>query len=148
MWGSRTTRDLFSCIADADIMAGIITEGGSSVSFTRRMGAARAREALIFGKKLTSDVLLECGFVNKIFPEQPVEAFHASVRAHILSELDGLDKTATLQVKQLLKAGEAAQNDPDATNLRESYAQAERLSTEIPKERFAKLARKEIKHKL
>ncbi|CAL1704861.1 unnamed protein product [Somion occarium] len=127
---------------------GIITEGGSSVSFARRMGVARANEALIFGKKLDSKTLLECGFLNKIFPEQSVESFHAAVRAHLLSELEGLDWTAILHVKQLLKIAQAAQNDPDATNLRESYAQAERLATSVPAERFGKLARKEIKHKL
>ena len=77
-----------------------------------------------------------------------MEEFHKSVRSHVLSELDGLDKTAVLKVKALLKAGEAAQNDPDATNLRESYAQAERLSSPVPQERFGKLARKEIRHKL
>ena len=66
----------------------------------------------------------------------------------LLSELQGLDPTALLVVKKLLKAGLADKNDPDAVNLRESYAQAERFASGIPGERFRKIAAKEIKHKL
>ncbi|KAI0082721.1 ClpP crotonase [Panus rudis PR-1116 ss-1] len=127
---------------------GIITEGGSSVTFAQRMGVAKANEVLIFGKKVDSQGLLECGFVNKIFPDQSVESFQHAVRKHLESELDGLDKVAVLHVKKLLKAARASQNDPDATNLRESYAQAERLASGVPTERFARIARKELRHKL
>ena len=168
---------------DSNSGLGIITEGGSSVTFARRS------QLISFGHALCSELTYVCcsgsctstrssyirqevdlghsprmrfhqvghriirftcrlHITSKIFPEQSVEEFHKSVRSHVLSELDGLDKTAVLKVKALLKAGEAAQNDPDATNLRESYAQAERLSTSVPQERFGKLARKEIRHKL
>ena len=130
------------------------------------MGVAKANEVLIFGKKLTAQEMLECGFVksvsfeppihtseltplcSKIFPSQPVEAFHSTVRAHIQSELDSLEPSAVLRVKELMKIGFAEANNPDAVNLRESYAQAERISSGIAAERFGKVARKEIRHKL
>ncbi len=85
---------------------------------------------------------------SKIFPEQPVPAFQAEVRKLILSELDGLDPGALLGVKKLIKAGLNDQHNLDAVNLRESYAQAERFATGIPGDRFAKIARKELRHKL
>ena len=85
---------------------------------------------------------------SKIFPEQPVPSFHAAVRKHVLSELEGLDPSAALGVKQLIKAGLNDQHNLDSVNLRESYGQAERFEGGIPVERFAKIARKEIKHKL
>ena len=85
---------------------------------------------------------------SKIFPDQSTESFHAAVRSHILSDLDGLDPTAVLTVKKLLAVAEAEANNPDAANIRESYAQAERMASGIPGERFAKIARKEIRHKL
>lgn len=50
-----------------------------------------------------------------------MEAFHNSVRNLILEELKGLDPTAILAVKSLVKAGLNEQNNPDAVNLRESY---------------------------
>jgi Delta3-Delta2-enoyl-CoA isomerase len=51
-------------------------------------------------------------------------------------------------VKQLMKAGLSECNDMDAVNMRESYAQAERIGSGIPGTRFAKVASKELKHKL
>lgn len=127
---------------------GLVAEAGSSVTFRNRMGVAKANEVLIFGKKKEAQELLECGFINQIFPEQPVPSFHAAVRKHVLSELEGLDPSAVLGVKQLIKAGLNDQHNPDSVNLRESYGQAERFEGGVPIERFAKIARKEIKHKL
>ena len=85
---------------------------------------------------------------SKIFPPQPVEEFHASVRRHITAELEGLDPISLLTIKKLIKAGLNAKNDHDATNLRESYAQANRFASGVPAKRFGQLAAKEIRHKL
>lgn len=85
---------------------------------------------------------------SKIFPAQPVEEFHASVRSHLKAELEGLDPIALLTMKKLIQTGLHEKNNPDAVNLRETYAQAERFSSGIPTERFIKLATKEIRHKL
>ena len=85
---------------------------------------------------------------SQIFPKQSVESFHAAVKAHITSELDSLDHSAVLQIKDLIKTGLTEQNSMDAANLRESYAQATRIAGGKPRERFTKIARKEIKHKL
>jgi peroxisomal 3,2-trans-enoyl-CoA isomerase len=87
-------------------------------------------------------------FNSKIFPSQPTELFHAAVRDHLLDELDGLDHSSVLTIKVLLKAGLSEKNNPDAVNLRESYAQAERFVTGVPTRRFGMISRKEIKHKL
>jgi len=127
---------------------GIVAEGGSSASFVNRMGLAKANEVLLWGKKKGAQELLECGFVNQIFPTQSVDSFHMAVRKQLLDELYGLDPTALLEVKKLIRAGLKDKNDPDAVNLRESYAQAARFASGIPMEQFAKIARKEIKHKL
>ena len=130
------------------------------------MGLAKANEVLMFNKKKKAEDLLECGFVkcvstlltlaahnmiyynSKIFPSQPTELFHAAVREHLLDELDGLDHSSVLTIKALLKAGLSEKNNPDAVNLRESYAQAERFVSGIPTKRFEMISRKEIKHKL
>ncbi|KAF8448004.1 ClpP/crotonase-like domain-containing protein [Boletus edulis BED1] len=127
---------------------GIAVEGGASVTFVNRMGLAKANEVLLFNKKKNAQELLECGFINKIFPSQSTESFHAAVREHLLSELDGLDHSSVLTIKALLRAGLSEKNNPDAVNLRESYAQAERFVTGIPMIRFGMIARKEIQHKL
>jgi len=70
------------------------------------------------------------------------------VQNHLLEEMRGLDPTAILIMKGLIKRGLYEKNDPDAVNLRESYAQAERFASGIPKKQFSRIANKEIKHKL
>ncbi|KLO07970.1 ClpP/crotonase [Schizopora paradoxa] len=127
---------------------GIVAEAGSSVSFVNRMGIAKANEVLLFGKKMSAQELLDCGFVNKIFPSQSVDSFHAAVRKQLIEQLEGLDPTALLKVKHLIQFGINEKNSKDGTNLRESYAQAERFATGIPAKRFTLIAEKKIKHKL
>lgn len=128
------------------------------------VGLSKANEALIFGKKMDANELLQCGFVkygvphnscieadhsrSKIFPKQSDISFHAAVREHLIAQLDGLDPTAVLTVKKLVHYGLNEKNSMDGTNLRESYEQADRFASGIPAERFGKIARKEIKHKL
>lgn len=85
---------------------------------------------------------------SKIFPSQPVQSFHTAVRTHIQTELRGLDPGAVLGVKRLINAGLEESCKMDLANMRESYAQAERLASGVPEQRFAMIARKEIKHKL
>lgn len=64
---------------------------------------------------------------SKIFPQQPAESFHQEVRQFLKAELEGLDHTAVLNAKMLIKASLNDKNDFDAVNLRESYGEFERL---------------------
>ncbi|PPQ74664.1 hypothetical protein CVT24_003821 [Panaeolus cyanescens] len=127
---------------------GIVAEGGASVSFANRMGLGMANEVLIWGKKKNAEELHRVGFINQIFPAQDAESFNKAVRAHLLEELRGLDPTSILVMKSLIKRGLFEKNDPDAVNLRESYAQAERFASGTPYQQFMRIATKEIKHKL
>ncbi|KAG1731935.1 ClpP/crotonase-like domain-containing protein [Suillus lakei] len=127
---------------------GIAVEGGASVSFVNRMGIAKANEVLILNKKISASEMLECGFINKIFPSNSTEEFHSAVHQHLKKELDGLVPASIFAIKTLIKAGLNDKNDFHAVNLRESYAQADRFSSGIPGERFRKIAKKEIRHKL
>ena len=83
-----------------------------------------------------------------MFPTQAVDSFHRAVRAHVQGELGGLEPAAVLGVKQLINAGLDESSRMDLANMRESYAQAARLATGVPSQRFKMIARKEIKHKL
>ncbi|KAJ6547513.1 ClpP/crotonase-like domain-containing protein [Mycena capillaripes] len=119
-----------------------------SVPFTFLVGLAKANEVLIWGKKKDAQELYECGFINKILPLQSLESFHVAVRDIIVEDLRGLDPAALLVVKRLIRTGLTEKNNPDAVNLRESYAQAERFSSGTPATQFLRIARKEIRHKL
>ena len=95
--------------------------------------------------------------------QQPVDQFHKEVQNLLRSELEGLESAAVLATKRLIKAGLNDSNDFDTVNLRESYgkhevtlgsdnnffaAQAERFASGIPFTQFARIAKKEIRHKL
>ncbi|TFK76492.1 ClpP crotonase [Pluteus cervinus] len=127
---------------------GIVAEGGASANFVNRMGIAKANESLIFGQRMGAQELLDCGFINKIFPLQSTDAFHKTIQKHLMEQLSGLDPEAVLGVKKLLQATLRDRGDPDAVNFRESYAQAERFASGVPGVRFRKIAAKEIRHKL
>jgi len=129
-------------------LLGINSEGNSSATFLDRMGPAKAKEALIWGKKLTAVELLNCGFVNKICKATSAEQFNEVVRKEVLTELKDLVPAAVLTSKKLLQQAADERNQPDAVNLRESYSQARRFASGVPSEQFGKIARKEIKHKL
>jgi enoyl-CoA hydratase/carnithine racemase len=96
---------------------GLIAEAGSSVSFVNKVGLGKANEILLLGRKQSAQELLRINFVQsvpslecawsfpetrtshrKLFPSQPAESFHKSVREHIKQELDGLDPAALLKV--------------------------------------------------
>ncbi|KAJ3545360.1 hypothetical protein NMY22_g2476 [Coprinellus aureogranulatus] len=122
---------------------GIIAEGGASVSFVNRMGLSMAKEVLIWGKKKTAQELLAVGFLNKIYPEQPVELFHQAVRNNVLDDLAGLDLTSVLSVKSLVNVGLDEKNNMDAACLREAYAQANRFASGVPGRQFHKIAKRQ-----
>ncbi|KAJ3816204.1 hypothetical protein F5880DRAFT_1643894 [Lentinula raphanica] len=93
-------------------------------------------------------ISLELTTCSEIFQSKSTEEFHADVRTHLKQQLEGLDPAAVLAVKKLLRAGLNEKNDPNAVNLRESYAQAERFASGVPERQFGRIARKEIRHKL
>jgi len=69
---------------------------------------------------------------SKIFPDQTTESFHGAVRAHLLEELRGLDPTALLVMRGLIRRGLHEKNDPDAVNLRESYGEKNMRNVQTP----------------
>ncbi|KAH9894855.1 ClpP/crotonase [Cubamyces lactineus] len=127
---------------------GIAAEGCCSVTFRSKMGAAKANEVLIWGKKMDAQELHACGFINQVLPQQTVPEFQSAVRRLVLERLQNSDPVSLLTIKRLIKKGLDDQHSFDAVNLRESYALAERFASGVPVERLQMIARKELKHKL
>ncbi|KAJ3386830.1 hypothetical protein HDU92_002236 [Lobulomyces angularis] len=80
---------------------GLSPEGGSSYMFVKRMGIAKASEAILFSKKLSASDLLECGFVNKVFPDL---TFQTDVKAEIKNLTKNLSPNSVLVAKKILKS--------------------------------------------
>lgn len=48
------------------VALGIVAEVGASVTFAQRMGQAKANEVLLWGRKVTAEDLVACGFVKLV----------------------------------------------------------------------------------
>ncbi|KAI9772865.1 MAG: hypothetical protein M1840_008747 [Geoglossum simile] len=126
---------------------GLVAEGGSSVAFVRRMGIAKANEALILSKRINAQELLETGFVNKIFPSQPGRSFGEDVMEYINDKFgDHLNNESLLRVKALIRGPEM--DLMERQNIKEVFGGLERFAIGVPQEEFRKIASGEKRHKL
>jgi len=123
---------------------GLVAEGGASYMFVRRMGFARANEALILSKRIPCEDLVQCGFVNKVFPR---ETFAEDVRAYVEDAFGShLNHESMMQVKRLIREG--WERELEAANVREAVLGVEKFARGIPQEEFSKIASGQKKHKL
>ena len=131
---------------------GLVAEGGSSYTFVRRLGLAKANEALILSKPLHAADLLACGFLNKIYPApedpQDCSGFHKAVLEDVRREfLDrGLNRDSMLLVKKLIKG--AWEEKLESINVKEVFMGVERFLSGAPIKEFGGVVRGEKKHKL
>jgi Delta3-Delta2-enoyl-CoA isomerase len=125
---------------------GLISEAASSIAFADRMGSAKANEALLLGKRLSSKDLLQAGFVNEIFACQPED-----LRETIISEVgkrfhDGLNASSILETKRLIR--QRMRRELDAQSVEEVFVALDRNVKGIPQKEFEKLRQGQKKHKL
>lgn len=125
---------------------GLVAEGAASYSFVQRMGIARANEALIHGKKLGSHELANCGFVNKIFPNQPADAFLNSILALLSERSASLNKYAMLKTKDLIQR--RRREDLEKATQEEVTEGLETFLAGTPQAEFKKIAEGTKRHKL
>jgi peroxisomal 3,2-trans-enoyl-CoA isomerase len=128
---------------------GLVSEGNSSIGFVQRLGISKANEALIMSKRLTSEELLQVGYINKIFnfgKDQSAEFLNA-VLAEIEDRMgDHLNQDSMLKVKALIRAPQKAALDTQG--VLEVLGGLERFVGGYPQEEFRRIASGEKKHKL
>lgn len=136
---------------------GFAAEGGASRALRDRLGVAKAKEALMMSKRIQSDELLACGFVNKIL--QPLSHGSTADRAdpleflkQVLKELDKdlgshLSDSSLLSIKQ-----QFFQNDRrtyEHTTVQEAYTAVEKMCAGVPQKQMQRIAAaKKMKSKL
>jgi peroxisomal 3,2-trans-enoyl-CoA isomerase len=125
---------------------GLVAEGGASYAFVRRMGVARATEALVTGRKLRVQELVDCGFVNKVF-----ECEKDEFPGEILRETEEwmgphLNGESMLMIKKLVGKGD--EKGIYANVVDELFLGLDRQVKGIPQKEFERLKRGEKRHKL
>ncbi|OLN87935.1 3,2-trans-enoyl-CoA isomerase [Colletotrichum chlorophyti] len=128
---------------------GLVAEGGASRALIQRMGISKGNEALIMSKRISSQELLQTGFVNRIFETGVGE--DDKFRELVLKEVDErlgehLIGDSLTGIKALIRRPEM--DAMDRQNSQEVFAGIERFMKGIPQEEFRKLASGEKRHKL
>ena len=114
-----------------------------------RLGISKANEALIMSKRITSDELLQVGFVNKIFDceKGEDEKFKRLVFEEIENRLgEHLNGDSLTKIKALIRKPE--RDLLDAQGVAEVFGGLERFKSGVPQEEFRKIASGEKRHKL
>ncbi|KAI5804068.1 ClpP/crotonase-like domain-containing protein [Peziza echinospora] len=131
---------------------GLVTEGGSSYMFAQRLGLSKANEALILSKKIPATDLLQCGFLNKIYPTPANPKDSSSFTEQVVKDIKadflerGLNRDSMLLVKKLIRA--RYNESVKTANLEEVFDGLDRFMAGAPQKEFAALASGEKKHKL
>lgn len=128
---------------------GLVAEGGASRAFVQRLGISKANEALIMSKRITSEELVQTGFVNKIFDtgKDEHEKFFAEVMKEVHERLGShLNSESLVKVKELIRRPE--RQVLDSQNVAEVFGGLERFAARVPQEEFRKIASGEKRHKL
>lgn len=111
---------------------GLVPEFGSATAYYHSIGAHRANDFLMFGRKLTAQELEEWGLINRIFPTQGFQQKVVEFLEEQLSVNDGKSMMETKRLQNLPLRRERMLAVYDATE-----ALAERFVEDAPKKRFA-----------
>ena len=107
---------------------GLVAEGGASRALALRLGPARANEALLMSRRIGSQELERCGFVNAIFDEGDDAKFRARVLHEVDERLgDHLNGDSLIGIKKLLRKPEM--DIMHTQNVHEVFAGLERFLT-------------------
>ncbi|KAM0481331.1 hypothetical protein ACHAPX_003435 [Trichoderma viride] len=136
---------------------GFAAEGGASRALRDRLGVAKAKEALMTSKRIPSDELLACGFVNKIL--QPLShgsntdgADPMEFLKQVLKELDKdlgshLSDSSLLSIKQQFFQDD--RRTYEHTSVQEAYTAVEKMCAGVPQKQMQRIAAaKKMKSKL
>ena len=112
------------------------------------MGIAKANEALIMSKKMTSEELKRCGFVNEVFDETTESAFQSRVRREIHERLLGghLNLESLIKIKELVRR--PGREEMELAGVEEVFGGVDRFVGGAPQEEFRRIAQREKRHKL
>ncbi|KAH8128291.1 Delta3-Delta2-enoyl-CoA isomerase [Trichoderma asperellum] len=127
---------------------GFAAEGGASRALRDRLGVTKTKEALMMSKRIPSDQLLACGFVNKIL--QPLShgskaggADPSEFLQQVLKELDKdlgshLNDSSLLDIKT--QFFQADRRTYEHTTVQEAYTAVEKMCAGIPQKQMQRIA--------
>lgn len=121
---------------------GLVAEGGASRAFVKRLGIAKANEALIMSKRIGVEELVGCGFVNGIIESTDTETEETKSSSRG-SKSKSKSKSSLPSSSPPSSPSSPPSSSPDSNSDRASQSQSQSQST-----KFLDLVLKEIEKKL
>ena len=127
---------------------GLVAEGASSASLFLRLGWSLASEALLLARPISGKDLYRVGFINRTFDGQfkTTEEFNDHVCKMVAHYFENLHEDSIFKNKKLLKANR--DQLINSANSNEAIRGFGKWMEGVPQAKFAKLAKKDIKHKI
>ncbi|KAE8139949.1 ClpP/crotonase-like domain-containing protein [Aspergillus pseudotamarii] len=127
---------------------GLVTEGGASLAFVRRLGVSKAKEALLSSRRIPVEELQQVGFVNQVLDAGgDEEKFKEMVLSEIRSRFgDHLVGSSVLEIKRLLR--EPGDREFSAQAVQEVFGGLRKFVDGVPQAEFKKIATGQKRHKL
>ncbi|PSN73368.1 putative enoyl-CoA isomerase [Corynespora cassiicola Philippines] len=126
---------------------GLVSEGGASAAFMRRMGLGLANEALLKGRKITADELKAVGFVNNIVSAKDEHEFRACVLEDVKDSFGShLVPSSVLETKRIMRRSLVREQEGQA--LDELFTGVKRFAEGIPQAEMKKIMTGQKKYKL
>ncbi|KAJ9608800.1 dodecenoyl-CoA isomerase [Cladophialophora chaetospira] len=128
---------------------GLVAEVGTSRTLVQRLGISLANEAMLMGRKISSQELVRCGFANKII--DVAEGDDVMFLDLVMKELDKklgshLNAESLLQIKDLIRRPE--RDTLAMQNVAEVFAGWKRLTSGLVDEEMRKMRTGKKRHKL
>ncbi|KAL7934770.1 putative peroxisomal d3,d2-enoyl-CoA isomerase [Trichoderma chlorosporum] len=128
---------------------GLAAEGGASRALRDRLGVSKAKEALLLSRRIPSNELLACGFVNKIIEpisstSDEVELKSATFLEKVMTELDRdfgshLNDSSLLDIKAQFCRDDI--NTFGHVTVQEAYTAVEKITAGVPQDHMKKVAK-------
>ncbi|KAH7080109.1 peroxisomal d3,d2-enoyl-CoA isomerase [Paraphoma chrysanthemicola] len=126
---------------------GLVSEGGASTAFVRRMGLGLANEALLKGRKITAEELRAVGFVNNLVPAKDDQDFRDRVLEDVKDAFGAhLVPSSVLETKRIMRRSLVREQEGQA--LDELFTGVKRFAEGIPQAEMKKIMTGQKKHKL
>ncbi|EKG15323.1 Crotonase core [Macrophomina phaseolina MS6] len=144
--------DFIYAVPDAYLLTpfgslGLVSEGGASTAFVRRMGLGLANEALLKGRKIPVDELKAVGFVNNVVPARDDHEFRNRVLEDIRNSFGShLVPSSIIETKRIVRRPLIREQEGQA--LDELLTGVKRFAEGIPQEEMRKIMTGQKKHKL
>lgn len=143
----------FVCAINEDVFMltpfanlGLVSEGAAAATLVHRLGLSTANEALLLSSPIKAKRLHELGLINKIYNLKDVNKFNDLVLEEYYTKVKDLEVDSIKDIKKIIRSNFI--RDLQSTNAQEIIGGLYKWLDHIPQEKFRRMSKRQMKHKL